>query len=246
MQDQLKRFNIPFERFEAIDGAAQWDTIKSSVDTEQFEKNVGRKVLPGEIGFYHSHLSVWQKIANDDCECALVLEDDVVLHSNFLEAISAAWDCRHQWDFLKLNKIRAKQPVKQFLIAEWAVNAYIGPATGFGVYLITKSFAQRIVPQMLPIKRPIDLEFDRIFAYDFRHFGLEPFPSHVDDGDQSTITGASFSKVAKFPWYARLHAYKDRLARLVCKLVYLARTGRLFRRVVRIENQSTEPPFFRQ
>lgn len=221
MAQRLAELCLDYTWFQAVDGKANWHSLAPSVMVSAFERNTGRAVMPGEIGTYHSHLGVWQAFLKTDKQVALVLEDDVVFHPDFLSALDQAILAIDQWDFLKLNKIRAKHPVLQGHIGQYALNAYVGPATGLGAYLITRDLAARLMSNMLPITRPIDHELDRIFVHKFRHFGLEPFPSHVDDGNQSTITGSNFSEVKKFAKWKRLPNYVLRLRNLIGKAIYL-------------------------
>jgi glycosyl transferase, family 25 len=228
MEARLDALGLSYTWFKAIDGKAHWDELAPSVDTIAFERNTGRHVLKGEIGTYHSHLGVWQAFLKTGKDVALVLEDDVVFHDDFLAALQLAKESVHRWDFLKLNKIRAKQPVRQATLGPYALNAYIGAATGLGAYLITRDLAAQLLQNMLPITRPIDHELDRTFHHDFRHFGLEPFPSHVDDGNESTITGKGFADVVKFPAWQRLPNYALRFRNLFGKIIHMARRGMLW------------------
>jgi len=227
MEARLSALGLDYTWFHAIDGRANWSELAPSVTIPAFERNVGRAVMQGEIGTYHSHLGVWKAFLATDNDIALVLEDDVVFHDDFLAALHAAVAAVDQWDFLKLNKIRAKHPRVQGKIGPYSLNAYFGAATGLGAYLITRDLAARLLPAMLPVTRPIDHELDRTFVHKFRHLGLEPFPSHVDDGNDSTITGRSFAEVKKFPKWKRLPNYVLRLRNLVGKLVYMAHHRRL-------------------
>lgn len=223
MEARLAQLGLGYTRFSATDGTAEWDRLAATVDAPAFRRNTGRDVMKGEIGCYHSHLAVWQKLADSDAAQALILEDDVVFHDNFADALAVALQEAARWDFLKLNKIRAKHPVTQFRAGGYDFNAYRGPSTGFGAYLIKRDLVRRLLPRMTPITRPIDIEADRIHVHDYRHLGLEPFPSHVDDGNISTITGAGFSNVHKYPWYRRLPAYALRWRNLAAKTCYLSR-----------------------
>lgn len=228
MATRLSELGLDYVWFRAIDGSAVWDRLAPTVNINAFERNTGREVLEAEIGTYHSHLGVWEAFLATGRDVALVLEDDVVFHADFLAALDVAVTAVDEWDFLKLNKIRAKHPICQGKRGGYRLNAYIGAATGLGAYLITRELVARLLPAMLPITRPIDHELDRTFAHDFRHFGLEPFPSHVDDGNESTITGTAFSAVKKFPKWKRLPNYALRLRNLLGKLIYMARRGMLW------------------
>ncbi|NEX45780.1 glycosyltransferase family 25 protein [Pseudotabrizicola algicola] len=217
MVAQLQALGLDYTLFDAVDGRAEWERLKSSVDLPAFRANVGREVLPGEIGCYHSHLGVWQALLASPHKAALVLEDDVVFHDDFLPALDLALAHADRWDMLKLNKIRAKFPVGQGALGAYRLNAFVGSFTGMGAYLVTRACAQDLLPALLPIRRPIDHALDRIDLRHFRHFALQPFPSHVDDGNQSTITGSGFAEVKKFPWYRRPRVYQNRLGALIAK-----------------------------
>jgi glycosyl transferase family 25 len=228
MERRLAEIGLAYTRLSAFDGKARWDELSPSVDIYTFERNVGRDVIPGEIGCYHSHLQAWRTLVDSDCHTLLVLEDDVVFGDDFLQALSEALSHRDRWDMLNFNKIRAKQPVRQAQIGPYALNAYMGPLTGMGAYLISRETALRLLPSMLPITLPIDLDLDRVHLHRIRRYGLEPFPSHVDDGNQSTITGQCFSGVKKYIWYRRMPTFKRRFFDLLSKQLYLLRSGQLF------------------
>lgn len=227
MQRRLHELGLAYHWLKGVDGKLHAEELLKTVDVAKFERNVGRDVLLGEIGCYHSHLKAWQYLLETSDDTLLVLEDDVVFGDGFLTALELALQHKSSWDFLKLNKIRAKQPVCQQSLGSYALNAYIGPATGFGAYLIQRHTIESILPRMLPIRRPIDHEADRIFEHDFRHFGLEPFPSEVRDEQQSTITGSQFHEVKRRPLYQRVPSYLMRFGNQIRRILYLARKGRL-------------------
>jgi glycosyl transferase family 25 len=228
MAQRLNDLGLAYTRLSAVDGQAQWDTLRGTVDQVVFERQVGRDLMPGEIGCYHSHLQSWQVLLQSDCHTLLVLEDDVVFGDDFMEALGEALQHRDSWDMLNLNKIRAKQPVCQARVGRYSLNAYMGPLTGMGAYLISRDTAARLLPAMLPIVLPIDLELDRVHRHQLRRLGLEPFPSHVNDENHSTITGQGFAGVKKYPWYRRMPTYRRRLHDLARKQLYLMQSGQLF------------------
>lgn len=233
MEAQLAAISLGYIRIPAVDGRARWKELSADIDIPAFERTAGRRIMHGEIGCYHSHLTVLDKIIAGSSEVALILEDDVVFGPRFKEALEAALAVQSDWDMLKLNKIRAKQPVAQRAVGRWMMYAYLGPLTGNGAYLITRAAAVRLRPALMPITRPIDHEYDRVFIHDIRHFGLEPFPSHVEDLGHSTITGAGFSGVQKFAFPRRLASKGIKIGNLVRKFLYLTWKGRVFGRKVR-------------
>lgn len=221
MEAQLQSLGLGYNLFEAVNGNAVWDDIRPKVDLLSFERNVGRTIMKGEIGCYLSHLGVWEAFLASDYQIALVLEDDVVFHDDFLTALQTAASHSDKWDMLKLNRIRAKFPVKQGAIGNYRLNAFVGSFTGTGAYLVQRACVERLLPKMLPIVRPIDHELDRVHLRWFRHFALHPLPSHLDDQEESTITGRAFNHVNKFPFYKRSRVYVNRTRNLAKKSLHL-------------------------
>jgi glycosyl transferase, family 25 len=244
MDAQLATMDLPYEVFDGVDGRAREAELLASVDVGAFRRNMGRDILIGGIGCYHSHLGVWRRFLAGDRPVALVLEDDVVFHADFLDAVGLALRAAPEWDMLKLNCIRAKMPVPQGRIGPYRLNAYVGPATGTGAYLIHRKTAQTLLDAMLPVTRATDHEINRFFRHDFRLFGLEPFPSHVDDGNVSLITGTGFADLRKYPWYRRLPNLGLRAGNYLRRLAWLARRGNLWPRGGRdlLGRQPAPPP----
>jgi len=230
MQQRLAVLGLDYQLLPAVDGRAQWEQLLPSVDLRAFERHVGGDVLPGEIGCYHSHLQAWRHLLTSDAQALLVLEDDMVFHDDFLDALRIALRGRAHWDLLKLAKIRAKQAVCQGLLGPYRLNACMGAFTGFGAYLVQRDTAQRLLPTLLPIKAPIDRELEQVHRHHIRHFALEPFPAHPQDEGQSTITGERFSAVKRYPLSRRWTKYAEQAANLLGRVVYLGLRGRLWPR----------------
>lgn len=227
---QCDRLGLVPQVLDGIDGPAEADRLQPLVDSAQFERNVGRKVLWGGIGCYMSHLEVWRRFLDSGKAVALVLEDDVILHDDFCTAIEAALQARAHWDVLKLSRIRAKLPLRQGYVGGYALNAYLGPCTGTASYLITRETVQKLLPAMLPVTRCTDHEIGRFFHHDFRLLGLEPFPSHPDLSRDSLISGQSPYAAWKFPRHRRLPSYALRAMNYLRRLRYLAAHAMLWPR----------------
>ncbi len=224
MEARLEKLGLAYTLFPGVDGKAEEARLLANVDVPAFERNVGRKVLVGGIGCYHSHLAVWEAFLASGKPVALILEDDVIFHDDFLAAVRLGLQTVAHWDFLKLNCIRAKQPICQGLVGSYRLNAYLGPATGTGAYLITRDTAAKLLPGMQRVTRPTDHEINRFFVHDFRLRGLEPFPSHLEDGESLIATGpGGYGGIRKFPWYRRLPNYRLRIGNHFRRLWWLVK-----------------------
>ena len=228
MEAQLASMALPYTLFPGVDGRAEEARLLANTDIPAFRHNMGRAILIGGIGCYHSHLSVWEAFLATGKPHALVMEDDVVFHDDFLPALRLALQAAKHWDLLKLNYIRAKLPVPQGRIGPYRLMAYVGPNTGTGAYLINRATAAKLLPAMRRVTRATDHEINRFFVHDFRLRGLEPFPSHVDDGGQSLITGTGFADVQKFPLFRRLPYYRLKLGNYFRRLGWLGKRGELW------------------
>ncbi len=228
MEAQLATLGLAYTLFPGVDGRAEEARLLANTDQAAFERNMGRKILIGGIGCYHSHLGVWEAFLASDAPIALVMEDDVVFHDDFLPAMALAIKAQAHWDVLKLNRIRAKLPISQGQIGPYRLNAYLGPNTGTGAYLINRATAAKLLPAMRRVTRATDHEINRFFVHDFRLRGLEPFPSHVDDGGISLITGTGFADVRKFPWYQRLPHYRLKAGNYLRRFIWLAQRGEIW------------------
>jgi glycosyl transferase family 25 len=153
------------------------------------------------------------------------MEDDVVFHEDFLEGLSIALDLSDDWDLIRFNCVRAKIPIYQRKAGRYNLNAYIGPFTGNGCYLIKKETAARLLPRLWPQRRALDHELNRFFEHDFRQFGLEPFPSHVDDKNISSITGINYAAVEKFTLWNRRFYYRTKIFNYFRRFFWLLRRG---------------------
>lgn len=227
MEAQLRALVLDWRLFPAVDGKARQAELVLRADPAAYERNMGSPLLPGKLGVYASHLEVWDEFLASPHKVALVLEDDVVFHDNFLEAVDLALAHADEWDLVRFNCIRAKLPVTQARYGRYRLNAYVGPFTGNACYLIHRDVAARLLPGLWPQTRALDHELNRFFCHEYRQFGLEPWASHPDDGGESTITGPGFALVRKFPWYLRLPHYRLKTANYFRRAWWLFRNGLL-------------------
>lgn len=229
MLSQLSKLDLDATLFAAINGKEQAETLSERVDAIAYERNMGQPILPGKMGVYASHVGVWDAFLASGKELALILEDDVVFHDDFLTAFQTALSEQSHWDLIRFNCIRAKMPVSQGTKNGYSFNAYVGPFTGNACYILTRDLAEKLLANIWPQTRAMDHELNRFFRHGYRQIGLEPFASHPDDGGVSTITGAQFSDVKKPHWTKRLPHYRLKAANYFRRMWWLFTHGMLFK-----------------
>lgn len=228
MQTQLQRMGLVWQHFPAVDGRKEYARLLPQADEQAYARNMGSPLLPGKLGVFASHTSVWRQFLDSDHELALIFEDDVVFHDDFLEALQAACEVSHHWDIVRFNCVRAKLPITQGIVGRWRLNAYAGPFTGNAAYLIHRKTAEKLLQQVWPQTRALDHELNRFFHHHYRLLGLEPWASHTDDGNVSTITGVGFASVKKFKWYKRLPHYRLKAANYFRRVAWLIGKGMIW------------------
>lgn len=232
MEAQLAAMGLTAALFPAVDGRAEEARLLRKADPQAYARNMGSPLLPGKLGVFASHLAVWEAFLASPHKVALVLEDDVVFHDDFLQALDTALANADLWDLVRFNKIRAKLPVTQARLGAYRLNAYVGPFTGNAAYLIHRDVAARLAPGLWPQTRALDHELNRFFVHNYRQLGLEPWSSHPDDGGTSTITGTGFALVKKPHWTKRLPHYRLKGANYFRRAIWLWRQGMLLPKVV--------------
>ena len=240
----LQAQGLVCRRISAIDGRAEFDRLAQKIDRPAYERNMGQELLPVKVGCYFSHLAAWQLLVDYDQEMALILEDDVVFHADFRDALTLATRAIEHWDILRLNRAWAKLPVCQGRIGPYRLNTYIGPCTGNGAYLIRRATARKLLDAMMPQTRATDQEINRFFVHNFYLRGLEPFPSHVEDFGDSQITGRNFVEVKKPGALRRLPYYGQKASNYLRRLWWVLWHGELWpkgRTLIPVIDATTPP-----
>lgn len=227
MAVQLDQLDLEYEIYHAIDGKSRADEFMPQVDKVQYERLMGQRLLPGKIGCYFSHVAVWELLSRSDAKYGLIIEDDIVFHDDFLTALDTALEGAQHWDLLRLNATRAKLGVGQGQLGPYRLTAYLGRFTGNGCYLVQRSTAKRVLPDLKAMKLAFEHEIGQFYIHNYRMFGLEPFPSHCDDGGESQITGTNNSDLVKIANTKRLGHFAFKAANYVRRLIFLGRKGHL-------------------
>jgi len=222
---EFERVGFDYTIFEGIDGELSSEELTDSFDIRAWTRNMGGPLSLGHLGCYMSHVQLWRLVSNQDDAIALICEDDVIFSSEFPNALVSALSMQSRWDIVRFSCVRAKGKLLQALSGEFRLNAYWGPFTGNGCYLIKRDVAARLADSFLPIRRAHDHELNRFFFYNIRLMGLEPFTAQPQDTGRSFITGKDMALASKFPFYKRLPHYVQKLANYVRRIIWLARHG---------------------
>jgi len=164
----------------------------------------GRPLTGGEIGCYSSHYAVWKQLIDDpDADQCIVLEDDVIVDWDYLEAFAAVDHARGGHDYIRLYYKRpapSRIVQKDFVCRATWLTEVSGYCFGTQGYLITKAGARRFVERFAHVRRPIDDEMDRSWIHGIANLAVFPFPLM----ERSADSGIGLARFERFAVPSRL------------------------------------------
>lgn len=188
---ELDRLNIPFSRFEAVNGRAlSSDDLARVYDPDACRRRARRPLIGPEIGCYLSHVALWEEIAAGDAPGGIILEDDFSAYDDLATVLEAIARDEGDWEIAKLFSARVGQKLlDRRPLAEGREIAvpYKVPNTTLG-YAIRRSAAARLAARALPVSRQIDEDHKHFWELGLRIAMVAPPP--LAFGEQSTEAGS--------------------------------------------------------
>lgn len=188
---ELARLNIPFTRFEAVDGRALApEELARVYDPVANARRSRHPLIGGEIGCYLSHVALWEKIAAGDAAGGIILEDDFAAADDLLPVLEAVTSDTGDWEIAKLFSARKGQKLiapRPLVPGRDIAVPYKVPNTTLG-YAIRRDAAARLAALALPVSRPIDEDHKHFWEWDLRVALVAPPP--LSFGVESTEAGS--------------------------------------------------------
>jgi len=153
MQNQLKTLGLESTRFPAVNGRDP--AARAHAKTTWYAP-----LSPGEVGCFESHRGVWKRILDEGVSGAFVLEDDVVVASDFAE-LDFPPELLESADIIKLDQSRPKESyygTRQVPVApNRSVVRMLGTEMSTGAYFITRSGAAKLYERAKRYIIPVDV-----------------------------------------------------------------------------------------
>lgn len=191
MSAQLSRLNVKYEVFRAVYGK-DLSANERSKSYNAFRAYCirGGSLSDGQLGCALSHLGVYRKMLQEEVDAAIILEDDVVLSDEFVDA------ARRVESF-----VRADRP-QVVLFSAWNAPVLdagikaVDRATCADGYCITALAAKRILDKNYPVisvadswtrwRRTAGIELYRIYPTTVRQDNVR-FGTDVDQWENPTV-----------------------------------------------------------
>lgn len=175
MTIQLNRIALAFERIPAIYGMQTPDYLRRYFFDEK--GRVDSALKSGEVGCYASHLHIHHEVLRRGIDCALVLEDDLSISSDFVSILEGLLEAPRNWDIIRLSNAakRSVVPVTSIL-DQYTLVKYSRIPNNTGAYLIAAEGAAKFTRWEGARRFPVDVELRRGWRFDMRTFGVLPQP----------------------------------------------------------------------
>lgn len=176
MNKQLLNLNIKYERISAVKGVNLSDAQIFAEYSQELNNRYFRANLSlGEIGCYISHRNIWRKMVAENIDFAVILEDDMILESNFITLFSYT-KILARYELIKLADNRNNQPKHKKLLQQGVelVNFTKIPNCTTG-YTINLSAAKKLLSRN-KFYRPVDIDIQFAKELDLSVLGLRPYP----------------------------------------------------------------------
>lgn len=188
---QLETLGLTYQRIEGVLGMQADLKDPHLFNQRAYRANHGKLPSPGELGCYLSHLRCMEMLLNSSHTCALILEDDAILGSNIIDAITTSTACKSDWDTLRLQGFHGTPAwtVKTLIVnnIRYTLASHFKPTGCSAAYLVNRKAATRYCQGLLPMSVPYDHEFILGWKYRIRFRSLLPY-AVGHPRSQSTIT----------------------------------------------------------
>ena len=225
MSARLAGLGWAFERMPAVDGRAIDWRHHPDVDERGFERAQGRRLQPGDVGCYLSHLAALRRFLDSPARHLLVLEDDADPEPDCSAVIQALLAMPERWDVVKLSGYHSAAPVGEAALTPSRRLAIpFAPHSNTAALLFNRDAAERLLRTMRPMVLPYDHALERPWVHGVRLRIVSPPPCRAEDGSESTIPLDRDLKIRGFKrWPTLLGRVRNEAARLAWALGQLPR-----------------------
>lgn len=176
----------------AVDGRAGTPALVKGERLSQTLSLMNRRfpLTNTEIGCYLSHYRVIKKAYEEGHQQICILEDDVVLESNFGEVMRSLLSSTKQLEFVRLMalKIRKRKLVHPLSDQCQLVRPLRG-SLGTQGYILNRQGMERVLRKGAVISMPIDKFYDSFFIWGLKSYTVEPhiiFENHTQSSIAKT------------------------------------------------------------
>ena len=156
MREIMRRLNLNFDFIDAIVGAAV-----TAKDLEPISADFNKNLSRAEIGCLLSHIKAWQALIASTLPCAVILEDDVHLASDFADLISRLSIDNEEIAIYRLETVLATVTAslrKHIAVGRYSFHKLHTAHCGAGSYLLNAKTAAHLLAHTRDMSEAVDIE----------------------------------------------------------------------------------------
>ncbi len=169
MKNELSCVGIDWCFFDAI----KIKEYPADYDSRYRQKWFGFDLTLGEIGCFLSHRELWKNCA-DSGVMFLILEDDIKIKNNFLQAIEFAKENQNRFGILRLMQLQKRNGHKVFSDKNFTALTFHEQPSGAQGYFITPKASKILLSYTRKILEPVDNMMDHYWRTGLDVFCLDP------------------------------------------------------------------------
>ena len=162
--EQLKRFGMSFDVFDAVDGRAGLDPkFECMINRERAHQNLKRPMTDGEFACTLSHISIYQHVVKEGLHGAIIFEDDARLGPEFPAVVDGIDFSRV--DFLQFNYGFARvwrTSGRKIRAGDHRIYRLVHNTGLASAYFVSQRGARYILEAAVPISLPADWPCDLV------------------------------------------------------------------------------------
>ncbi len=194
----LASAGLDFTFVDAIDGRGFDMKAHPAYNRTKRLRYFGRDMTGAELGCTLSHKKIYEMIINQNIAEALIFEDDIILHDNFITALNAVLACPVSYDCVRFfgtpKILKAKKRKIYDLTEDLTLNRLCATPGGAYAYVITNTGAQKLLAHLHKNTYPIDGLMGRSWQTGLNWLTVLPLTAYVDMGLGSFIGDQRFDK----------------------------------------------------
>lgn len=219
IEKEFNRLQLPFQFYDAIDGATLSDEQKSLVDYCALQREARYFPLPGSIANWLTQMAVLKEFACSGDSMLAVYEDDARLNAGITQVLNALSRDMHGFDIVKLSWYKRRRRFHKLadISPSFSVGIINGYDNGSDAYVIRKSAARHLVESFPKLKWQMDHFITRYWENGLTVGVACPPVAHKDTSLASQISVDNYSKnheagpTFRYPKYS---AWRRTLAKL--------------------------------
>lgn len=217
MEEEFSRLQMPFQFYDAFDGATLSDEQKSVVDYSAMRRNARYYPLPGSIANWLTQMAIFKEFADSGDPVLAIFEDDVRLDDGIKHVLSALSDDMRGFDIIKLSWYKRQRKFHKFvdISPSHSVGIIDGYDNGSDAYVIRQSAARHLVESFPKMEWHMDHFITRYWENGLVVGIVNPPVAHRDTSLDSQIDANNYGRNSgggttfrhpRYPVWRRIYA----------------------------------------